>query len=133
MELLERVVELGGRILRVERSSPASDDGEEEMCAPAILLTFDVARILVTARPGRSLELRQLDVEEDAGVALVDASDSEPWWRVAGNPLARTADEEGEGGGLRAVRLQFRPDDQSPRFISLGLDSGLVRARLEQS
>jgi hypothetical protein len=134
MELFEKVVELGGKILSVERTSPAAGPGgDEEMCASAILLTFDVARILVTARPGRSRELRQVASAEEAGVALSSASEDDPWWRVLGSPLVRSTDEEAEGGGLRALRLQFRGEDDSPRFIFLRLAGGLVRAGLEQS
>ena len=131
MELLDGIADRGGRLLQVERSSPASEPGEQEMTAPAILLTFDVARILVTARPGRSLELRQVESAEEAAVSLTSASENEPWWRVIGSPLVRSFDEEAEGGGLRALRMQFRGDDDNPRFISLRPDGGLVRARLE--
>jgi hypothetical protein len=135
MELFEKIAELGGKILQVERTSPASGPGGdgEEMHASTILLTFDVARILVTARPGRSLELRQVGSSEEAGVALSSASEEEPWWRVIGSPLVRSVDEEGEGGGgLRALRLQFRADDDNPRFVSLRLAGSLVRAGIER-
>lgn len=131
MKLLEAVAERGGRLLQVERGSPAERAGQDEMAAPALLLTFDVARILVTAKPGRALALRQVQTPEEAGGGLAPAGEEEPWWRVVGSPLVRATSEEAEGGGLRAVRLQFRPDDQDPRFVSLRLDSSLVRARLE--
>jgi hypothetical protein len=131
VELFEAVAENGGHLLQVDRGSPAGGTGEDAMSAPALLLTFDVARILVTAKPGRALELRQVQTPEEAGGGLAPASEDEPWWRVLGSPLVRVASEEAEGGGLRGVRLQFRPDDQDPRFVSLRLDSSLVRARLE--
>ena len=134
MEHFEKIAELGGRILRVDRSSPTAGPGDDqEMCAPAILLSFDVARILVTARPGRSLELRQVESADEAGGGLSLASEDEPWWRVLGTNLVRCWDEEAEGGGLRALRLQFRSDGDNPRFIWLRLSAGLVRATLEQS
>ena len=131
MQLLEAVAERGGCILQVDRGSPAGGTGTDEMSAPALLLTFDVARILVTAKPGRALELRQVQTVEEAGGRLASASQDEPWWRVLGSPLVRASSEEAEGGGLRAVRLQFRPADQNPRVVSLRLDSSLVRVRLE--
>jgi hypothetical protein len=132
VKLLEAVAEKKGCLLQVDRGSPAGGTGEDEMSAPALLLTFELARILVTAKPGRALELRQVQTREEAGGGLAPASEDEPWWRVIGSPLVRASSEEAEGGGLRAVRLQFRADDQNPRFMSLRLDSSLVRVRLER-
>ncbi|MCZ6782842.1 MAG: hypothetical protein O7G30_05980 [Proteobacteria bacterium] len=128
IELFERAAEAGGQILRVERADASEGGGS----ALAYLLTFDVGRIWVRSDPlagGVAAELAEGAPEGPTGLVSVD--DEEPWWRVLGEPLRRaweTAD-----GDARGFRLQFRSDDDKPRFVLLTPAGGLVRAGLEAS
>ena len=122
-DLLVRVVDAGGVLLRVECLHP---DG---MIAAAVLLTFDVGQLLLSVRnDGPGLSALALETPEDVPGGLEDASEGEPWWRVLGTVLggveAKTADSS-------AIRLQFRSTDQNPRFISITARGAVVGAELE--
>jgi hypothetical protein len=131
MELLAKVIELDGRLLQVDRGSPAGGNERDEMCAPAILLRFDVAQVLVMGLGKQALDILQVESPEAVGVPLAAGSEDEPWWRVLGSPLAQLSNPEvDESGALQAIRLQFRADDQNPCFITLRFDTGMVRAQL---
>lgn len=124
MERLQRVVEAGGRLLKVERVPGAGPN-----IAPAFLLTFDVGRLLieVDVAAGR---VHSVHVEgpDDTPPQLEAASEDEPWWRMMGCLLARvTAGEVGAQG----LRLQFREDQDNPRIVSLSPSGADVQVRLE--
>lgn len=115
MELLERVVETGGQLLRVERD-PAG-----------LLLTFDVGRVRFRATPGGDgVAAELLAPGADASAGAVDAGEQEPWWRLLGNPLTAVWPEAG------ALRLRFRPESANPKVVRLAIAGGGVQAVLEQ-
>ena len=124
MERLERVVEAGGRLLKVDQLG-AKGAG----LAAGFLLTFDVGRLLLEVGPEtgkvRSVAIEGAD-EVPAGVEVV--SEEEPWWRLIGCPLARA--EAGEVGA-QGIRLQFRADHENPRIIVLQPSGSEVQAILE--
>lgn len=116
MSLLERVVQVHGRLLRADRARDASQ---------GVLLTFDVGRLWV--RPdadGAELLVTQVDSGDAVPGGLEDACEEEPWWRILGDELTRTSELDGHG-----VRLQFRADAENPRVVRVeprGLDGGLA-------
>ena len=112
MELLQRIEESGGQLLRVERA------------AGDVLLTFDVGRVLLMAEAGGGVAVSPVEAAGSLG-PLSDSGEEEPWWRFLGNPLTGAeATEEG-------LRLRFRPDGQNPRFVQVSGTADGVRARLE--
>jgi len=139
IELFERATESGGRILRVEQLAPA--DGRADAAhGPGYLLTFDVGRILVAATPSTSrLVLSEIPAADELGAQLWTLDEEEPWWRLAGCavtrvwPIGMGEGAEAGDGDVQGVRLQFRADDENPRFVSLGFDDGGVRVALEDA
>ncbi len=136
MELLRRVSEADGQLLRVERyagmaesnAAGQSTRGSHHGLVPGLLLTFDVGRVLVWANPGqRRLECEHIRDVEDVPKELVCLDEEEPWWRVLGSPLARVVAD----GESPAYRLQFRRDERNPRFIWLIQRGDCVRIRME--
>ena len=122
-EFLDRVVDAGGVLLRVECLHP---DGSN---AVAILLTFDVGRLLFSARPeGRGLAAMSLQKPEDLPGGLEDAGENEPWWRLLGNAVCAV---ESPAQNAEIVRLQFRRAEGNPRFITLSATGAAVRVELE--
>lgn len=115
MEVLARVVENGGQLLRVERD-PAG-----------LLLTFDLGRVRVSAAAG-GLEAALLDAGDSPPEGAADAGEEEPWWRFLGNPL--TAVWPGDPDPA-SVRLRFRPEGENPRVVRLVAEGRGVRASLE--
>ena len=94
-------------------SGPASDS------ISALILTFDVGRVLLRANPASgSLDEEYVEARESAPTHWVNADDREPWWRVLGNPLSRVLEIAG-GSGSVGVALQFRQDGDNPRRIAL--------------
>jgi hypothetical protein len=134
MELLQRVAEAGGRLLRVQCYS--EDGSEVPELVSGLLLTFDVGRILVwgddetTDEATESGELTYMHVQdtEDLAGGLLILDEEEPWWRVLGSPLFRVRARRDKPG---VVRLQFRPDDRNPRFVELDPEGRLVRIRMD--
>jgi hypothetical protein len=130
MELLQRVAEAGGRLLRVQCYSEGGSEVPE--LVSGLLLTFDVGRILVWAddEATESGELTYMHVQdtEDLAGGLLILDEEEPWWRVLGGELCRArARRESQG-----VRLQFRPDENNPRFIELERKGRLVRISMDE-
>ena len=112
MELLEKVAAAGGQLLRVEVQG-ASDGA----VLAALILTFDIGRVLVQADSATGLLLEQYLEPADAR-PVVNADEQDPWWRVLGSPLSRVLDID-SGGGSVGVALQFRQDGDNPRRIAL--------------
>jgi hypothetical protein len=125
MDLFERVAEVGGQLLRVDRAEPAGIGGS------GLLLTFDVGRLLVRADPvERHLVVEVAESREDLPGELLPANEEEPWWRVLGSPLVRVTPLS-EGTPLtQGLRLQFRADDDAPRIIALSSRGPGVSAAL---
>ncbi len=122
-ELLDRVVNASGVLLRVQCLHP---DG---MNAAAILLTFDVGRLLLCVRPEvPGLTALGLEKPEDVPGGLVEAGEDDPWWMVLGNALCGV---ESRGADGSAVRLQFRKVDENPRFITFAARGAGVGVLLE--
>ena len=130
LEILERAAEARGKILRVE--------GDREGATVGVLgLTFDVGRVLVT--PGEEgVEVRALDASgaEDYGLGALD--ESEPWWRVIGQPITAAwpgGVEEGVGarglGSLMVLKLRFREENENPRIVRLEATGSALRVSLE--
>jgi hypothetical protein len=128
MELLERVTEVGGQLLRVERYPDRAPDRRN--LAPALLLTFDVGVVLVWVNAGEGrLETDHIRDIEDAPRNLTRLDEQEPWWRVIGSPLTAV---DAVGGKRCGFRLRFRPEDRNPRFVRLMPEDGSVRVRMEK-
>ncbi len=139
IELFQRAVEGGGRILRVERRAPTGH-ADDPQAGIAYLLTFDVGRILVGSDgAGDRLELAFVESDDEAPQGLEDLAEEEPWWRVLGNPLCGAwpnapgdAAESATTGGLTSVCLQFRPDDENPKLIAMRAESPGVRVSIRE-
>jgi len=137
IELLERAAEVSGCFLKAERLVDAGGD-DDPARGPGYLLTFDVGRILVVAdRTNDCLQLRKVEsLDEVASIRLAPLDEEEPWWRLAGNPITRAWPcHEGSGasvsgGEVADIRMQFRPEGQDPRFVSLRYEAGAVHVSL---
>ena len=136
MELLERAAEAEDRVLKVEQLVEQGAEPSPEQ-GIGYLLTFDVGRVLVLpdARSS-SLTLREIkNLEEIEAIQLLSLAEEEPWWRVLGQRLTRAwPGPQGEGalssgGEPDQVRLQFRPDTDNPKIVSLEYADGRVWIR----
>ncbi len=126
LELLENVVSSRGVLLRVGTQTPPGGRS-----ASALLLTFDAGRLLLSVDPGsEELACMALEKPEDVPGGIVDVSEEDPWWRVLGAPLSDATVDPPDGTTLR---LQFRPDDHNPRFITLSAHGASLRAALVTS
>ena len=123
-EVLERVAESGGRLLRVEREPGAGPAGRSR--SRVLRLTFDLAVVeLRAASAGRGAALEAVTlVPGSAPAPPVSADEEGPWWTLIGHPLTRVATLP-DG----ALRVQFRPDAASPRILLLGAVEGAVAVR----
>jgi hypothetical protein len=115
MEILERVAAAGTQLLRAElQPSGGAGDG-----VAALLLTFDLGRVLLHVDPATGLLAEHLlDAGDATPPALEVADEEEPWWRVLGSPLVRAL-EINPGQGVLGVALQFRQDADNPRRIAI--------------
>ena len=122
MERLLRVVEAGGRLLKVDRKGEVSPT-----VARAFLLTFDVGRLLIEVDAGK-IHSVAIESEDELPSGLVTASEDEPWWRVMGCVVTGVAPGDVGAAGLR---IKFREDDENPKFIKMVPDGAEVRISLE--
>ena len=143
-EILKRVVDARGVLLRAEHlvATGASPT--------AVVLTFDVARILLSANPdandpdandpgaGNGLAIVLLENPDDSPSECVDAGEEEPWWRLLGAPLTHVdagdrSAEPSEGGPAeaRSVSLQFGTDAENARVVSIASRGAVLRIELE--
>jgi len=127
--VLGRVAEAGGKLLRAERAmGPAA--------APARLrLTFDLGAVEIAPdaegaalratpaapSPAGDEELHRAPAGDQE---LHRADEESPWWTLLGHPLTRVAVRE-----AGTLLLQFRPDDASPKILTLEPAAGAVRIR----
>lgn len=133
IEIFERAVEAGGRLLRVEQLAPTGSVNQGPLRGLAYVLTFDVGRICVAADPAtQSLSLRQVENPAELTGELIPLDEEEPWWKVVGNEITRVwPGTKGAGASSGTARvgdlhIQFRNDDESPRIVSLHYDDGAV-------
>ena len=99
----------------------------DEQRGAAFLLDYDAGRIHLGAAPD-SPSLAATHIEEGDGVpaGAQSAAEDEPWWRLFGSPLAGVwAEDDGA-----TLRLQFRGDEDAPRFVTLTRTGGGVRSAL---
>jgi len=124
MERLARVAEAGGCLLKADRLG-----GQGPALAAGILLTFDVGRLLLEVDTATGI-VRSVIVEgvDEIPTGVVDASEDEPWWRVVGSPLVRAVAGD---VGAQGLRLQFRADNENPRFITLQPSGSEVQVTLD--
>ena len=140
IELLERAAETEARILKAEQlveqgSEPSPEEGV------GYLLTFDVGRILVLPDSQNAcLALREIKNAKDLeAIQLLSLAEEEPWWRVLGQRATRAWLGSQAEGALSSdstpdqVRLQFRPDTDNPKVISMEYADGRVQVRERSS
>jgi hypothetical protein len=125
VEVFEHAAAAGGQLLQVERLAPAAGSGED---AAALVLTFDVGRILLSLDPGTArLVATHLATSGDVPGGALSANEEEPWWRLLGAALARaTASEDAS-----RLRLEFRIAGAAPRTLALVSDGIRLRASIE--
>jgi hypothetical protein len=126
VEILERAIQAQGRLLRVERAPLAGPAGAR--ASSALRLTFDVG--IVTVRPGEDESGLEVQVGPGAGPespVFVSAVEEDPWWRVMGCPLTRVQAQAAGG-----VRVQFRGDQENPRWLALLPRGGGIEASAKE-
>ena len=132
LEIFERAVEAGGRILRAEADYTDAAPG-------MLLLTFDVGRIAIRPHDdGLVIEPLEVGDAPPAGLEVLD--ENEPWWRLLGQPITAAwpgGVEEGVGAlGLRSLmvlKLQFREESDHPHTVRLEAAGHTVRVSLEET
>jgi hypothetical protein len=128
MEVFENAAGAGAQLLRVERLGPGvREDDEATPPAAALLFTFDVGRVLLSAEPAHR-RLVATAIPDPASIpgGLVDAAEEEPWWRLLGCALSRaTAGSDGA-----SLQLEFRISGGELRRLDLGIVGGSIRAAL---
>jgi hypothetical protein len=125
-ETLERVIQVEGRLLRVERIPLAGPSGAR--ASSVLRLTFDVG--ILTLRPGATgggLEFEIGGLADASSPAFVSASAEDPWWTVMGCALTRVRVRTAGG-----VHLQFRGDQDNPRRFVLYPRQGSIEASLDR-
>ena len=124
-ELFEQAADAGAQLLRVEKRVHA---GDVDLHASALLLTFDVGRILVTAEPARNvLVATHVESAEASPAGLTDASEEEPWWRLLGAPLSAAR----ETPDAMRIELRFAMGEGRSRAAILQLHAARVHASLQ--
>lgn len=131
LEIFERVVAAGGRLLRVEGDLPGPSP---EM----LVLTLDVGRIVI--RPGEDgLRVEQIADRSALPDDLEVLDESEPWWRLLGQPLTAAwpgGVEDGIGarglGSLMVLKLRFREASNNTRIVRLEATGRALRSAIEQ-
>jgi len=125
VEVFERAAAEGGRLLKVDQLPLAAGSGND---AVALVLTFDVGRILVSFDSASSCLVATHVAElEDVPSGTVDASEAEPWWRLLGAPIVGVT--EAEAGAC--LRLEFQVSGARPRTLALASDGIRLRAAIE--
>ena len=124
-ETLERVIRAQGRLLQVERAPLAGPAGAR--VSSALRLIFDVGIItLRSGRAGADFEVEIASVPDSRSSVFVSASEDDPWWKVMGFPPTRVGARAAGG-----VRVQFRSDQENPRWIAVFSRDGGIEASLD--
>lgn len=133
LEIFEKAVASGGRLLRVEGDRAGPKLG-------LLVLTFDIGRILVAAdgaADGATLTVRHVLERAALPPGLVSLQEEEPWWRLLGHPLTAVWPGDVEWGtGARSLgpstilKLRFREESENPRVITLAAVGGVVAVTL---
>jgi hypothetical protein len=128
MEVFENAAGAGAQLLKIERLAQAGDAANP--LTSALLLTFDVGRILLTADPARGRLLANAIPDSDAiPGGLVDASEEEPWWRLLGCSLAAAT----SAPEAISLQLEFRISGGQRRMLDLSADGGAIRAGISEA
>ncbi len=123
--LLDEWLARGARLLHVERLAlRASPDSARAL---SLRLTFDCGALCFEARAD---ELAIARADEAIDGAL-NADEEEPWWTLLGHELRAVRLEVDAQGAPRRARLQFRPDDQDPRFLLLRARDGQLQVAVK--
>ena len=120
LRALERWVQGGARLLRVERAPLRSTLDTRR--ALLLMLTFDRGRLVIGCG-GDGLELAVPQSEEEVPENLLPADEDDPWWTLMGTGL-RDASDESDGSRCAALHLRFRPDHENPRLVTLRASDG---------
>ena len=130
LELFERAVEAGGRLLRAE-GVPVGQALEQ------LVLTFDVGRIVVRADVD-GLSARHAMERDVLPGDLVSLGEEEPFWRLIGQPITAAwpgGTESAAGatgsGSTGTWKLRFRAPEENPRVIVIESKGGSMRVSLE--
>lgn len=130
LEILERVAEARGKILRAEGDRAGATVG-------LLALTFDVGRVVIEPGPSGLVVQTAADrAELPGGIGGLD--EEEPWWRLLGHPVTAAwpgGVEEGVGasglGSLMILKLRFREENENPRVIRIEATGETMRVTLE--
>lgn len=124
-ETLERVIRAQGRLLQVDRAPLAGPAGAR--VSSVLRLVFDVGVVtLSSGGADADLEVEIASAAEPRSAVFVSASEDEPWWKLLGFPPTRVGGRPGGG-----VRVQFRGDQENPRWLALFSRDGGVEASLD--
>lgn len=126
MNLVENVVKGGGRLLWVEGYGESRHSVSD--LVSALILTFDVSRILVF--PNSVTDDVEFELIKDAmngSRNWVPMNEKEPWWRVIGSPLVRVEKSLKPKG----YRLQFRELNRNPRYIRMTSKGSFLQLHME--
>jgi len=127
MEAFENAAGAGAQLLKAERLAQAGAD--EATPTAALLFTFDVGHVLLTADPAQGrLVATPIPDQDSLPGGLVDASEDEPWWRLLGCSLAQVA----PASDRTSLRLDFRVSGGALRGLELELTGGAIRATLAE-
>lgn len=126
-ELLAALEREKVRLLRVERIAAGARRAATRTAG--VLLTFDSGRLLVEVSRDRSTLRVEvgLDVDFESEADVVRADEEEPWWALIGNDLVRARRRAGEPDAPTELELQFRPDGENPKLVTLALVGGELR------
>lgn len=130
LEILERVAEARGKILRAEADRAGGSVG-------VLALTFDVGRIVI-APADDGLEIEGVEARDSLPDGVGSLDEEEPWWRLLGHPLTAAwpgGVEEGVGasglGKLMVVKMRFREENENPRVVQLEATGSAIRISLD--
>ena len=123
--ILQEIVEGAGRLLRAEREQVLGR--QSARVARRIVLTLDSGRLWIEpSEEGGELAVRLLHGPGTQDQELVSADEEEPWWAPRGSPLCGAWAVSDAGTGAVGIDLQFRPDDENPKIVTLRLKKSQV-------
>ncbi len=106
----------GTRLLHVERHGPR-----------ALSLRFDRVELQILVEDGG------IELELGGGSPLSQTAEAldetDPWWTLLGQPLMGAWSRLDADQRRLVLELQFRPDDESPKILTLEPHGPRIRAR----